>query len=111
MTRPTRPDCGDCGAVVGEAHSDGCDVARCLATGLQRIACEHPHDCGEDVWTGVWPGTEDAERLGWFSYWNDSMCRWVRCGADHPGAGPDLNALAVNARWNPALQRWESCAR
>lgn len=32
-------DCS-CGAKPGEAHHDGCPVARCLWTGLQAIACD-----------------------------------------------------------------------
>jgi hypothetical protein len=46
--------CPDCGVAVGEAHiydevdGGGCDVARCLVTGLQRIGCDAAHDCGCD---------------------------------------------------------------
>jgi hypothetical protein len=52
----TCPDCA-----VGEAHEydeydGGCDVARCLVTGLQRPMCDLDHDCGRDVWSGWWPG-------------------------------------------------------
>jgi hypothetical protein len=57
--------CPDCDVAVGEAHVNdeadgGCDVARCLVTGPQRLTCEADHaadhDCGRDVWTGGWPG-------------------------------------------------------
>lgn len=53
--------CPDCDVTVGQAHvgdeiDGGCDVARCLVTGLQRLMCEADHgadqDCGRDVWTG-----------------------------------------------------------
>lgn len=47
--------CNDCGVDVGAEHADGCDVARCLVTGLQRLSCGEEHDCGADVWTGKWP--------------------------------------------------------
>lgn len=31
--------CGDCGVAIGMAHDPGCDVARCLVYGHQRLAC------------------------------------------------------------------------
>jgi hypothetical protein len=53
--------CPDRAVVVGEPHVDdeydgGCDVARCLETGRQRLMCDLDHDCGRDIWTGWWPG-------------------------------------------------------
>lgn len=36
-----RPNCPDCEVVIGQPHVEGCDVARCLCTGLQRLSCEH----------------------------------------------------------------------
>ena len=42
--------CPDCYASPGEAHENGCDQARCLITGQQRLMCHEDHDCGEDVW-------------------------------------------------------------
>ncbi|MFM2078880.1 MAG: hypothetical protein RJA49_2770 [Actinomycetota bacterium] len=47
--------CPDCAIEPGAAHEDGCDVARCLVTGGQRLACRDDHDHGRDVWTGGWP--------------------------------------------------------
>ena len=61
------------------------------------------HDCGYDVWTGAWPGTEDAARLGFWCYGPP----WRTCDVDHPDARPDLNRLVVEARWDRAAQRWE----
>jgi hypothetical protein len=69
--------CGDCAAKPGEPHSDGCDVARCLATGIQRLQCDgsprahadagcfEARDCGHQVWTGAWPGVAECEEYGW----------------------------------------------
>lgn len=111
MSEDLQP-CHDCGAEPGEAHRDGCDTARCLRTGTQRLACnpddEHPEEgCGQDVWTGQWPGEADCIRLGWYSYF-DPFRGWVRCGPDHPEAGPDLNRLRMDATWNRELLRWEA---
>lgn len=50
----TKP-CPDCSVTTGTAHVLECDVARCLVTGYQRLSCEDEHDCGSDVWSGVWP--------------------------------------------------------
>lgn len=32
--------CHDCGVDPGQAHEDGCDTARCLVTGGQRLMCD-----------------------------------------------------------------------
>lgn len=61
------------------------------------------HDCGEDIWTGVWPGKEDAAALGWYSYLGPP---WIRCGPDHPEATPDLNRLMIEGRWDRKAKRW-----
>lgn len=87
--------CPDCDVAVGEAHvfdeyDGGCDVARCLVTGLQRLGCEADHDCGRDVWTGWWPGQVDCERLGWML---------------GPGL-PDLNRLYTEATWDAQRCAW-----
>ena len=55
--------CPDCAVKVGEFHKDGCDVARCLYTGRQRLSCE-TQSCGSDVWTGQWPGEHEAQLYG-----------------------------------------------
>lgn len=87
--------CPDCAVAVGEPHEydeydGGCDVARCLVTGLQRLMCDLDHDCGRDVWTGWWPGLVDCEQLGWMI---------------GPGL-PDLNRLYTEATWDPARCLW-----
>lgn len=131
--------CPDCGVEVGQPHDDGCDVARCLWDGSQRIQCDKSlaadccralvkmgekdladdlahylslddpdHDCGREVWTGEWPGDADAAALGWFIYWGPDFGErgWVSCAPDHPGASPDLNRLAVDARWDRETCHW-----
>jgi hypothetical protein len=113
--------CNDCGALPGEPHGDGCDVARCLFTGGQRLVCgslgflgiETPahDDCGDQVWTGVWPGEAECREFGWYSLFvppaaGEQYGQWVRCDKDTPGAGPNLNRLAEDARWDRGRQRW-----
>jgi hypothetical protein len=117
------PRCPDCQVTVGAQHDNGCDVARCLWTGLQRLSCQWfgldpvltEHDCGGDVWTGHWPGEVEATSLGFWCIWDgpdpergwDYTGRgWVRVTADHPEAQPDLNRLVTEARWDRRQQRW-----
>lgn len=63
------------------------------------------HDCGEDVWTGEWPGVEDAIRLG---FWCTDPARppMRSCPPDYPGASPDLNRLLIEAEWDREQKQW-----
>jgi hypothetical protein len=132
MSRPNT--CPDCGTRQGEAHADGCDVARCLWTGQQRLQCDYglvaecsralaaagrdalasrladyyglddlAHDCGDDTWTGQWPGLADAARLDLWCYWGPG---WQPCDGNHPEARPDLNRLHTRGRWDRIAGRW-----
>ncbi len=50
---PMSTPCPDCGAAVGEPHTEDCDIARCTKCCRQRISC----DCRgkrESVWMGSW---------------------------------------------------------
>lgn len=99
-------NCGDCAVKPGEPHTDGCDVARCLVTGAQRLACDEHHDCGRDIWTDTWPGVAECIEFGWYSAWTEGL-GWVRCTADASGARPDLNRLhAGEADWDREAGRW-----
>lgn len=139
MTEPR--SCGDCGAKPGEPHDDGCDVARCLWTGGQRLQCvgtlaaeacrtligagrtdlaedlahylsldDLNHDCGQEVWTGEWPGSADAAELGFFCIWGmvaSGRPGWTVVDRDTPGAMPDLNRLCPpHARWDREQRKW-----
>ena len=96
--------CNDCGAAHGHAHEDGCDVARCLFTGMQRLACYGRHDCGRDVWDGCWPGIQEAVEFGWYSYFEPP---WRACGPEHPQGAPDLNRInPLHCEWDRAARRW-----
>lgn len=84
------PNCPKCDAEIGQAHNARCDVAACLATGLQRL--DHPPTCPcpPDVWTGQRVGTAECAEFGWML---------------GPGL-PDLNRLFTTATWDPAARRW-----
>ncbi|WP_199736584.1 hypothetical protein [Micromonospora sp. HM5-17] len=102
--------CPECDRWVGQAHREDCAIAPCLLTGLARRGCREfaraePHDCGEAVWTGDWPGHPECREFGWYVRW-DQAAGWVRCGPDEPGAGPDLSRLYEQARWDVDRQRW-----
>lgn len=107
-TTADRRACGDCAILPGEPHTGGCDVARCMATGGQRLACNENHDHGRDVWTGMWPGEAECREFGWFSVFTPRE-GWRKCEADTPGAGPDLNRLHMSheVEWDPATVRWQ----
>ncbi len=100
-------NCPDCAVAVGAQHEGGCDVARCLQTGRQRLSGDGNHDCGDDVWTGEWPGDVECREFGW---WVQDRCAegmgWVPCSPDAPGATEDLNRLSRDARWDVGRRRW-----
>jgi hypothetical protein len=111
-------NCRDCDVAPNTQHDAGCDVARCISTGMQWIQCggqehvykgryygEHQGPCEPDVWTGYYPGYEDCIRLG---YW----CKWTSngfkpCDADDLEATPNVTRLMTSCNWNPELQRFE----
>lgn len=100
--------CPDCGIECNQAHDEGCDVARCLWTGGQRLQCEHwdpGHDCGQDLWDGVWGATAECVEFGWYCYFVPNL-GFVPCRPDHPGATPDLNRIVVQCDWDREQQRW-----
>lgn len=136
--------CRDCGARVGQPHDHGCCVERCQFTGLQWIACDRaefscdceddngydadghtihtcgqvPHDCGSEVWTGVWPGYAEAIEYGRFvhiapiaertigSFTIPARRGWVSCEPDDPGATPDLTWVVQLCDWDRERRRW-----
>ena len=74
--------CHDCGVSPGEVHTPGCDVARCLSCGGQRLSCRCRGNEGDgDIWTGLWPGTVECFEYGLVCYWEGP--------SPVPGFGPD----------------------
>jgi hypothetical protein len=102
--------CYDCGVEPGESHKAGCDIARCLITGEQRLSCSDDHDCGSDVWTGLWPGEAECVEFGWWSKWidgPDGRGHWEQTTADDPDREPDLNGLHTGETvWDRKAGRW-----
>lgn len=131
--------CPDCAVAVGTPHEDGCDVARCLNDGGQRLQCDgvgpvlklldaierigtwpeimelaveardflgdDAHDCGEDVWTGHWPGEVECIEFGFWC--TDPRHPPMRpCPAGTPNAAPDLNRLLTETQWDREQKRW-----
>lgn len=123
--------CRDCAALIGRPHEHGCDVENCQWTGIQWIQCggytdnplcrcaddenydedgytihtcgQSPHDCGSQIWDGVWPGYAECVEYGWYSYFAPP---WRQCGPEHPQAGPDLNRLRFDCDWDRERRRW-----
>ena len=78
-----KPNCHDCDVEPGKQHEENCDVARCSTCGGQRLSCDC-EDGGEDIWTGIWPGTIEALEQNLICCWGDTK-EWRA----------DLNELAI----------------
>ena len=126
--------CNDCGASVGEPHGHGCDVARCMWTGQQRIQCGGSlaaaccavlrtagredlaadlayhlglDDPNHDCGKDIWTGRWPGEaEAEEFGWFVRWGPPWIECGPDHPDALPNLNRLAVDATWDREAKRW-----
>jgi hypothetical protein len=118
-----RDSCPDCGAETGQPHDDGCDVARCLVTGRQRLMCDGLHadepvpgcyvplDCGQDAWTGQWPGEAECAEYGWYAYFRaprsgEQHGAWEPCDPGHPDAVADTTRLILACTWDRGQHRW-----
>lgn len=120
MTTPAT--CPDCAAHPGQPHVDGCDVARCLWTGHQRLACDceihaeairklrqHGENETADQLAyhhGITPDQEAHDCGGdiWTGEW-PGLEDVARLGLDSLN---DLHRWPVI--WNREAQRWEKAA-
>src|SRR3954451_22411642 len=101
MGESKRDTCPACGANVGELHRAGCDVEPCPHCGRQLSSCGHfqfgssngPPDHMRLPWEGEWHGELECREFGWYSKLTPDGPGYVPCGADEPGASPDLNRL------------------
>lgn len=126
--------CGDCGVAPGTAHEVGCDVARCLWTGGQRIQCDGGltaeccralveagkadlaeeleqylglEDSDHDCGGDIWTGEwPSSADAAALGFWTRWGPPWITCLPDHPDARPDLNRLVTEARWDRSMGHW-----
>jgi hypothetical protein len=101
--------CPDCGVVPGQPHKEGCDVEVCPHCGGQALGCDceiDPADERRVLWSGVWPGVVECQRLGWYANMTDNGGGWKPCDKSAPGATEDLNRLYTDCDWDAAKQTW-----
>jgi hypothetical protein len=100
-----------CHTAVGFPHTAQCDIAVCLSTGMQRLIRDHvpvndpSHECGNDVWTGYYPGEREALAYGvpmkvlkTFGQWNEAALQWeLKSGWEEAmharGMGPKISGV------------------
>ena len=127
-------DCRDCGVSVGQPHDIGCDVARCLWSGGQRIGCDHGllaecctelgkagrvdladelayhyslDDPEHDCGLDIWTGEyPGVSDAREMDIWVRWGPPWIECASDHPDASPDLNRLHIVGRWDREKAKW-----
>lgn len=74
---------------------------------------------GPILWSGEWPGVDEARELGLYCYWGsretgdplpefsqDVPGRWVPCSPGVPGSRPDLNRLHEACVWDRGKRRF-----
>lgn len=88
----------DCEAVLGSAGKE-------LNYAEDHVCGQVPHDCGSEIWDGIWPGYEAAVEFGWYSLFVPAL-GWARCGPEWPGASPDLNRIHSECIWDREGARW-----
>jgi hypothetical protein len=98
-------DCPDCGVNVGERHVSGCDVALCRIHGEQWSFCFRDGSHGATIWSGSYPGSEEAEERSWFARRSEDGS-WVRCASGDVGAIPDINRVRSELSWDGETERF-----
>jgi hypothetical protein len=115
--------CADCGAQPGQHHSDGCDIAHCVACGRQALTCDEHADGSTPLgtWTGETPTELACREFGYYSRHTTysgygrrdrpDSGPLVPCPANHPHGFSDYDRLRAAAahgevRWDPARERY-----
>lgn len=118
--------CPECGAPPSANHARGCIREDCAVCGPMRPGAydgagrswppehrKHPKPAFRVPWDGVGDGVIACQDVGWFSYFDEKMGRWVQC-SDGPEADPDVNRVVKSLRglisdrlrWNPETKKW-----
>lgn len=97
-----------CGGYTDEYGSPVCECADLENDGANgrtvHVCGARPHDCGSQVWDGVWPGYGECVEYGLYTYFDGG---WHACGPDHPQASPALSLLHTGlAEWDRERRRW-----
>lgn len=105
-TGSQRIGCGGYTDEHGRALCECDDLEQYDADGYTVHTCgQSPHDCGSQVWDGVWAGYEECVEYGWFT-WFEPYVAWHKCGPEHPQAAPDLTRLHQLCDWDQQARRW-----
>jgi hypothetical protein len=105
----SRKNCHDCNAEIGQNHMDGCDVERCPLCGGQMLSCgcRESFESERIPWNGKWPGEEECEEYGFYSYFDPKDPKadkknygHIPCDKDDPRASHDLNRLYKECVWS-----------
>lgn len=75
---------------------------------LYHYGVDIDHDCGDDTWTGIWPGIVEAREYGFWCYFGPDHGQrgWHQVDADHPWATEDLNKVVSYCRWDRTARKW-----
>jgi len=101
--------CPDCAVLIGQIHSQNCDVERCMKCGYQRITCDCKQLEGDvrQPWSGFWPGVEQCQKFNLWAKRNENGVGWVSCDEGDPKSREDLNKLYEEFKWNPKSMEFE----
>lgn len=102
--------CPDCAVPIGSKHTGGCDVARCLNCGGQRLSCDCEDEKGDgDTWDGYWPGTKECYNKKYVArerFRHPELSNRIREGVPADGYYYtfDFNRLAMDRATQPSQE-------
>ena len=100
--------CPNCSVGIGELHSEECDIGRCKLHGTQLLNCIFAHEsdaCAPTIFSGYYPGAQEALERGWFSYLDQNK-KWQSCDSTHPEALLDINRVIRELKWNSESEKY-----